>query len=104
MKRRDFIATGSLGVLGLSLSDIAVAESADNKPADSRKKILISGGGLNKSFLSYLVKLTGKKNRVCVSFPQQLPMTPGWRYTGINYVQILTLYPMYRTCSLQVTI
>lgn len=66
MKRRDFIATGSLGALGLSLSDIIVAESSDNKPADSRKKILISGGGLNKSFLNYLIKLTGKKKpRLC---------------------------------------
>jgi len=66
MKRRDFITTGSLGALGLSLSDISVAAGADNKPADSRKKILISGGGLNRAFLKYLAELTGKKKpRLC---------------------------------------
>lgn len=66
MKRREFITAGSLGALGLSLGDISVAASADNQPADSRKKILISGGGLNRSFLSYLIYLTGKnKPRLC---------------------------------------
>ena len=66
MKRREFITTGSFGALGLSLTDISVAESSDNKPADSRKKILISGGGLNRSFIKYLIKLTGKKKpRLC---------------------------------------
>lgn len=66
MKRREFITTGSLGALGLSLSDISVAARTDNTPADSRKKILISGGGLNKSFIAYLNTLTGKKKpRLC---------------------------------------
>ena len=66
MKRRDFLTTTALGTFGLSLNDISVAGSADNKPADSRKKILISGGGLNKSFITYLIKLTGKKKpRLC---------------------------------------
>jgi len=66
LKRREFITAGSLGALGLSLGDISVAASADNQPADSRKKILISGGGLNRSFLSYLIYLTGKnKPRLC---------------------------------------
>jgi dipeptidase E len=66
MKRRDFLTTTTLGTLGLSLNDISVAASANNQPADSRKKILISGGGLNKSFIKYLIKLTGKKKpRLC---------------------------------------
>ncbi len=66
MKRREFITAGSLGVLGLSLDDISVAASTDNQPVDSRKKIFISGGGLNRLFLSYLKELTGKKKpRLC---------------------------------------
>jgi len=66
MKRREFLTTGSLGMLGLSMSNISVAKSTHNEPADKRKKILISGGGLNKSFISYLVSLTGKKKpRLC---------------------------------------
>ncbi len=66
MKRREFITKSSLSALSLSLSDISVAESKANKPADNRKKILISGGGMSKAFLSYLAGLTGKvKPRLC---------------------------------------
>ncbi|MEE4214616.1 MAG: peptidase E [Bacteroidales bacterium] len=66
MKRREFITAGSLGALGLSLGDISIAAGTENQPADSRKKILISGGGLNRSFLNYLTELTGKKKpRLC---------------------------------------
>jgi len=66
LKRREFITRGSLGALGLSIGDISVAASAGNQTTDKRRKILISGGGLNKSFINYLIKLTGKKKpRVC---------------------------------------
>lgn len=55
-----------MGALGLSLADISVAASAENQTVDKRKKILITGGSLNKAFINYLGKLTGKKKpRLC---------------------------------------
>lgn len=66
MKRRDFVAKASLGALGLTLSDMSIASAKQNEPSNSTRKILITGGGLNKAFIKYLIKLTGKpKPRIC---------------------------------------
>ena len=66
MKRRDFLSTTALGTLGLSVSDMAIASSTKNTTADNRKKILISGGGLNRKLLNFARELTGKqKPRFC---------------------------------------
>jgi len=66
MKRRDFLATTTLGTLGLGINEMSAATSSPNKPADAREKILISGGGVNKKLIEYVSKLTGKKKpRLC---------------------------------------
>jgi dipeptidase E len=64
MQRREFIATGILGALGLSTSVLdALAVSPEHAPRQTgiaTRKILIAGGGFGTPFIRYMAELTGK--------------------------------------------
>ncbi|HUS86152.1 MAG TPA: peptidase E [Bacteroidales bacterium] len=67
MKRREFITTAALGSLGAGVSSIARGHTPEsiNSNSDARK-IVVTGGGLNKEIIKYIIKLTGKdKPRLC---------------------------------------
>jgi dipeptidase E len=75
MKRRDFIASSALGVVGLGAGQLSIDE-LHAEPAGAAKigrrrhaatrKILIAGGGFDEAFIRYMAALTGKpRPRLC---------------------------------------
>src|SRR5271170_5245886 len=69
MERRAFIASSTLGALGLASSSLAPMASLfpDPSPAPTAtRKILIAGGDFNDVFIRYMASLTGKpRPRLC---------------------------------------
>lgn len=75
MERRKFIASSTLGVVGLgarglSLPEMNPAFLAGLRPESpapaATRKILIAGGGFGEAFIRYMATLTGKKRpRLC---------------------------------------
>jgi dipeptidase E len=75
MRRRDFIASSTLGAIGLGAGSLSLAglvpeASADEPPEPRRglatRKILIAGGGFREAFIRYMAQLTGKpRPRLC---------------------------------------
>jgi peptidase E len=69
MERRAFVASSTLGALGLASSSLAPVASLfpDPRPAPTAtRKILIAGGGFNDVFIRYMATLTGKpRPRLC---------------------------------------
>ncbi len=66
MERRDFLATTTLGTIGLGLGSFTNASAADNTPLNNTPKIVASGGGTGVQMLKYMASLTGKERpRVC---------------------------------------
>ena len=64
MKRRDFIKSGSIAAIGVSLSQPASAVASIINPVV--KKIYVTGGGYDASTIKYLIQLTGKNNpKIC---------------------------------------
>src|SRR6186713_3175697 len=55
MKRREFIATTVMGVVGT-----AAARVAGSAASMATRKILIAGGGFGTAFIRYMAELTGK--------------------------------------------
>lgn len=55
MRRREFIATTVMGVVGA-----AATRLVGNAPALATRKILIAGGGFGTAFIRYMAELTGK--------------------------------------------
>ena len=67
MKRREFITTTALGSLGIGVSGMACGHNSEtnNSNTDTRK-IVVTGGGLNREIIKYIGSLTGKdKPRLC---------------------------------------
>ena len=67
MKRREFLASTTVAVAGLSRGK-PLAGDLDWRPAQqaATRKILIAGGGFGTAFISYLAKITGKQRpRLC---------------------------------------
>jgi dipeptidase E len=74
MKRRAFVASSSLGALGLASSTLSPVASLFAEPnattrhpaPSSNGKILIAGGDFNHVFIRYMATLTGKpRPRLC---------------------------------------
>jgi dipeptidase E len=69
MQRRTFVASSTLGALGLASSTLTPVASlfAEPRPAPSATgKILIAGGDYNATFIRYMATLTGKpRPRLC---------------------------------------
>jgi dipeptidase E len=74
MKRRAFVASSSLGALGLASSTLAPVASLFAEPGattahpapTANSKILIAGGDYNHVFIGYMATLTGKpRPRLC---------------------------------------
>lgn len=66
MERRDFLATTTLGTLGLGLGSFSNASAAENEPLNNIPKIVASGGGSNAKIVKFMASLTGKdRPRVC---------------------------------------
>ena len=66
MERRDFLATTTLGTIGLGLGSLSNACVADNNPLNDTPKIVASGGGTGEKVIKYMASLTGKeKPRFC---------------------------------------
>jgi peptidase E len=69
MERRAFVASSTLGALGLASSSLAPVASLfpDPRPAPTAtRKILIAGGGFNDVFIRYMATLTGEpRPRLC---------------------------------------
>lgn len=69
MERREFVASSTMGALGLASStlDPMTRLIPDERPAaTATRKILIAGGGFNDAFIRYMASLTGKpRPRIC---------------------------------------
>ena len=62
MKRRNFIGLTGAAITGVSLA----GKPTERQIQNNVKKIFITGGGFNATFISHLAKLTGKENpRLC---------------------------------------
>ena len=58
MRRREFIATTVMGMVGAAIGRMEVASFTSGRVAT--RKILIAGGGFNTAFIRYMAELTGK--------------------------------------------
>jgi peptidase E len=75
MKRREFLTSSALGVVGLgagqlSMEELQLEPIPAMKPRPRRgaatRKILIAGGGFDEAFIRYMAALTGRpKPRLC---------------------------------------
>lgn len=80
MKRREFITSSVLGMIGLSTRDLYSAGSNPISVSQaSNRKILIAGGGFGTAFIRYMASLTGKERpKLCY-----LPTASADRESGI---------------------
>src|SRR4051812_27058565 len=78
MKRRDFIASSTMGVAGLGAANLSLGGmtpatlAAMTREASARiatRKILIAGGGFGEGFIRYMATLTGKKRPKLLYLP-----------------------------------
>ena len=82
LKRREFIATTLMGVVGA-----AATRLAGHAPALATRKILIAGGGFGTAFIRYMAELTGKpRPKLCY-----LPTASADAPAGIN--------PWFKNCA-----
>jgi peptidase E len=78
MKRRNFVATtlGSLGLLATSPEAFARLHRPLTRGTATRK-ILIAGGGFNKTWIKYMAELTGKPRPKILYLPTASADRPG---------------------------
>jgi peptidase E len=86
MKRRGFLVSSALGVLGLGARglDLRAASPADTReptppraPGAATRKILIAGGGFGTAFIRYMAELTGKPKPKILYLPTASADRPG---------------------------
>jgi peptidase E len=86
MKRRGFIVSSALGVLGLGASRLTLeaekplvsGEPESGRPANAAtRKILIAGGGFGAVFIKYMAQLTGKPRPKVLYLPTASADRPG---------------------------
>ncbi len=75
MDRREFVTTTALGTVSLGAAQLPFAtltpldmseHTSVSTPVAATRKILIAGGGFNRTYINYMAQLTGKKRpRIC---------------------------------------
>jgi len=78
MKRRDFVASavGSLALLSTGAAPLA-GMRRPRLPGAATRKILIAGGGFNKTWIKYMAQLTGKTRPKVLYLPTASADRPG---------------------------
>lgn len=88
MKRREFLATAALGVVGCQAEGLPLIDGQDASGApNENRKILIAGGGFGETFIGYLASLTGKNRPRLCYLPTAAADSPG------------SIIRWYRNCS-----
>ncbi len=86
MKRRGFVVSSALGILGLGAARLdlhgeespATGTSGPGRPVNAAtRKILIAGGGFGAAFIRYMAELTGKQRPKVLYLPTAAADRPG---------------------------
>jgi peptidase E len=85
MKRREFVVSSALGVLGLRagqwsidrLTPVTAGEADSRLNTRATRKILIAGGGFGTAYIKYMAQLTGKTRPRILYFPTASADRPG---------------------------
>jgi peptidase E len=86
MKRREFVVSSALGVLGLrtgqlslgALTPLTAGEAVSSTLSNAAtRKILIAGGGFGTAFIKYMAQLTGKTRPRILYLPTASADRPG---------------------------